>query len=174
VEKKPLTVSEALRFANHDFLNQLQLIQMNLDLQRVDEAKQVIRQAADQFKMLSNVNKIGLPRTIEWLQTAAWTYPAVVIELESRVEERASAHLDEVLAQYLENTMIHIYDTLDPFSEQQLKLTIESNADYVQIHSHYFGKWDAPQFKKELQYFEVQTIQQCNEQWEFILRSSKE
>lgn len=34
-----LTVSEALRFANHDYLNQFHLIQMNLDLGRVDEAK---------------------------------------------------------------------------------------------------------------------------------------
>ena len=37
-----LTVNEILRAANHDFINQLQLIKMNLDLNRIDDAKKII------------------------------------------------------------------------------------------------------------------------------------
>ena len=47
---KTLTVNEALRFANHDFLNQLQLIKMNLDLGRTDSIP---------FLKLPNVNFSG-------------------------------------------------------------------------------------------------------------------
>lgn len=38
-ELTKLSVSEILRAANHDFINQLQLIKMNLDLNRIDDAK---------------------------------------------------------------------------------------------------------------------------------------
>jgi stage 0 sporulation protein B (sporulation initiation phosphotransferase) len=39
---KPFSVNEALRYARHDFLNQLQLIKMNIDLARLEEAKAAI------------------------------------------------------------------------------------------------------------------------------------
>ncbi|UZM98521.1 Spo0B domain-containing protein [Lysinibacillus sp. MHQ-1] len=43
MNNQSLTISEVLRFANHDFVNQLQLIRMNLDLGRVDESKELIQ-----------------------------------------------------------------------------------------------------------------------------------
>ena len=45
--EQPLTVNEVLRYANHDFLNQLHLIQMNFDLGRVEEAKMIINEISD-------------------------------------------------------------------------------------------------------------------------------
>ena len=83
--KKPLTVSDVLRYANHDFLNQLHLIQMNLDLQRVEEAKMIIQEVSDHCKMLSNVNRLQLPKTVEWFQTFNWRYPALQMRLTSDV-----------------------------------------------------------------------------------------
>lgn len=44
-----LSVNEVLRFANHDYMNQLQLIKMNLDLGRVEESKKLLS------KFLNNV-----------------------------------------------------------------------------------------------------------------------
>ena len=38
--EQSLTVREVLRYANHDFLNHLHLIKMNLDLGRIEEAKE--------------------------------------------------------------------------------------------------------------------------------------
>lgn len=39
MNNQSLTISEVLRFANHDYVNQLQLIRMNLDLGRIEESK---------------------------------------------------------------------------------------------------------------------------------------
>lgn len=37
-----LSVNDVLRFANHDYMNQIQLLKMNLDLGRIEEAKSLI------------------------------------------------------------------------------------------------------------------------------------
>lgn len=165
---KPLTVSEALRFANHDFLNQLHLIQMYLDLQHVDEAKQLIRQIAEQSKMLSNVNKLGLPKTIEWLQTVNWRYPAWQVTLNSDVEQAANEQLDTHIVQYLENTVIHLDKALDPYTEQELHITVECHANRFSIDVHFKGQWEVAQFNKETK-LTVQVEEETNNSWHFIL-----
>lgn len=166
--EKSLTVSEALRFANHDFLNQLHLIQMYLDLQHVDEAKQLIWQIAEQSKMLSNVNKLGLPKTIEWLQTISWRYPAWQVTLSSDVEQAADELLDSHVIQYLENTVIHLHEALDPYTEQELSITVECHANSFLIDVQFKGQWEATQFNKETK-LTVQTIEETNNSWHFIL-----
>lgn len=171
---KPLTVSEVLRFANHDFLNQLHLIQMYLDLQLVDEAKVVIQNVSEQCNMLSNVNRLGLPKTVEWLQTLIWRYPALQVKLTSNVVSQADPMLDDHIVQYLENTVIHVYTALDPFTEQELDITVECNADAFLLAFHLKGQWDAPRFNKEMKQLAVQTIEETTSSWHFILSTLKE
>ena len=166
---KPLTVSEALRFANHDFLNQLHLIQMYLDLQRVDEAKKLIQQIAEQSKMLSNVNKLGLPKTIEWLQTVSWRYPAWQVTLNSDVQQAADALLDSHIVQYLENTVIHLDKALDPYTEQALCITVECHAGSFLIEVQFSGQWEAVQFNNKETKLTVHVLEETNNSWHFIL-----
>lgn len=165
---KSLTVSEALRFANHDFLNELHLIQMYLDLQHVDEAKRLIQTIAEQSKMLSNVNKLGLPMTIEWLQTVSWRYPAWQVTLNSNVQQAVNEALDAEIVQYLENTVIQLHQVLDPYTEQVLKITLESDAERFLLHVHFVGQWEATQLNKETK-LTVQTIEETTSSWHFIL-----
>lgn len=166
--EKSLTVSEALRFANHDFLNQLHLIQMYLDLQHVDEAKELIRQIAEQSKMLSNVNKLGLPKTIEWLQTVSWRYPAWQVTLSSDVQQAADAKLDGHVVQYLEKTVIHLHEALDPYTEQALSIIVECHANSFLLDVHFSGQWEAAQLNTETK-LTVQTIEETASSWHFIL-----
>jgi len=71
---KPFSVNEALRFARHDFLNQLQLIKMNIDLERLEEAKAVIDHYTREVKEIYELTKLNIPLTSEWLQTANWRF----------------------------------------------------------------------------------------------------
>ena len=172
--EQPLTISEVLRFANHDFLNHLHLIQMNLDLDRIEEAKAIIENISEHCKMLSNVNKLQLPLTVEWLQTFAWRFPAIQVVLRSHVDAAANSELDVDIVQYLENTIIHVYDHLDPYTEQQLHMAIETNVDELIITFHLQGKWQAPQFNKKVNHLTIQTIEETNESWKFVLNANKE
>lgn len=172
---KPLTINEVLRFANHDFLNQLHLIQMNLDLGRIQEAKAIINNVSEHCKMLSNVNKTKLTQTVEWLQTFAWRFPAIELSLESNVLHAVNAELDEQIVQYLEKTIIHVYDELDPFTEQKLEITIESNADFFQLTFHLRGSWETSQFfKEENNLLQINMIEATNESLNYVLSASQE
>ncbi|MEG0384357.1 MAG: Spo0B domain-containing protein [Solibacillus sp.] len=166
---KSLTVNEALRFANHDFLNHLHLIQMNLDLQRVNEAKETIAQLSEHCKMLSNINQLKLPKTVEWLQTVSWRYPAIQLCLSSQVAAHVNSKYDEAIVQYLENTIIHVYDSLDPYEQQQLQLRIESNEKQCQITFHLTGKWQQMRFHTEQNILNVKTYEQTDTSWKYVL-----
>ena len=50
MNNQSLTISEVLRFANHDYVNQLQLIRMNLDLGRIDESKNLFKSIQSNYK----------------------------------------------------------------------------------------------------------------------------
>ena len=169
-----LTVSEALRYANHDYLNQLHLIQMNLDLGRVDDAKHVILQQSEHCKTLSNINRLGLKDTVEWLHTVHWRYPALQLQLSSHVHATIDSKYDAAIVQYLEKTIIHVYDELDPYVEHQLQLNIEANDKGWSITFHLSGKWQMTPFSIEKTIFEVKTYEHTDTSWKYVVRNYEE
>ena len=169
-----LTVSEALRYANHDYLNQLHLIQMNLDLGRVDDAKNVILQQSEHCKTLSNINQLDLKNTVEWLHTVQWRYPALQLQLSSHVQAPINSKYDEAIVQYLEKTIIHVYEVLDPYTEHQLALSIETDNKEWSITFHLSGKWQMTPFSIENTIFEVKTDEQTDTTWKYIVHHYEE
>lgn len=167
--KASLSVREALRFANHDFLNHLHLIQLNLDLNRVDEAKQIINSIANECKTFSNAGKIRLPKTLEWLQTFEWRYPSIKMTLKSEVNRALDSKWDESIKQYLENTIIHLHETLDPFIEHELQVElISTDADFkIDVWLH--GKWEAEYREIENTKLTIQTYEYTNHSWHYVL-----
>ena len=98
----------------------------------------------------------------------------IVVVLTSHVDAAANSELDVDIVQYLENTIIHVYDHLDPYTEQQLHMAIETNVDELIITFHLQGKWQAPQFNKKVNHLTIQTIEETNESWKFVLNANKE
>ncbi len=169
MSKTSLSVQEALRFANHDFLNHLHLIQMNLDLNRVDEAKQIIGSISKQCNIFSNTNKVGLPRTTEWLQTFEWRYPAISLKLISDVTVPLDVQWDEAIEQYLEKTILHVYDTLDPFTEQQQQITLKCQPNHFSLEAQLIGKWEAEYTKIDNSKLTIHTFTSTNTSWHYVL-----
>jgi stage 0 sporulation protein B (sporulation initiation phosphotransferase) len=164
-----LTVREALRFSNHDLLNHLHLIQMNLDLNRVAEAKDVIHEIAAQCQMFSNANKIGLPKTVEWLQTFKWRFPAIEFTLISDAEMSVNSKWDETIEQYLENTILHVYDTLDPYKQHFLQTTIVSKNGECTIDVKLDGRWQLNPIEKMNTNLTIITNVCTDESWHYVL-----
>ncbi len=71
-----LTMAEALKFARHDFLNELQLILLYIDLGKLPEAKQKILETTDADAQVAMLEKLGLPAVETWLITFDWIYSA--------------------------------------------------------------------------------------------------
>ena len=149
LEKTTLTLQEVLRHSNHDLLNHLHLIQMNLDLNRVDEAKRIIDDIAISCKMFSMTNKLGLTKTALWIQMFKWRYPAIMLQLYCDIESPVEQIWDETIEQYLEKTIIHLYEKLDPFEEHAMTFHITSKDNHFAMIVHLTGHWEAEEIKMD-------------------------
>ena len=119
-----LTVQEVIRYANHDFMNRLQVINMNLDLGHTDAAKALIEQYAESTRMLSELNRLASPQLTVWLQTCKWRYPNLYVQITCSVEEALEAIYDQPLVEYLEKTVLHYYDHLNASVETELSIDV--------------------------------------------------
>lgn len=166
---KNLSMSEVLRITNHDFLNELQIIKMYLDLERIEDAKRIIEEYSNRYKIFSNLNKLQWPKTFEWIQTFHFRYPAIELTLKSNVLIAQDMKKDAETVEYLEGAIQHVYQHLDPLIEQELILEVESNEDFKLIF-HLKGKWDVEPFsKQQLSYMKVETIEESMNSWRFVL-----
>ena len=167
--RQQLTVTEALRYANHDFLNDLQLIQMNLDLSRVDDAKKIIGQITEQCRNQSKLSRLDMPELQQWLLTVKWRFHSLQFSITSHVEASGAMHLDAEIVQYLENTMIHIYDKLDPYYEQNVDIHIESIEENFKITVHFSGHFELMPFHETIEKINVHTYEQTNYSWKYVI-----
>lgn len=175
MNNQSLTISEVLRFANHDFVNQLQLIRMNLDLGRVDESKELIQHFSEQLRVFSILNRLQLPQTIEWLQTAGWCFPSFTWKINGEIKKPVTNEIDQEVVDYLNKTVMHVYDTLDPFTEQILTLDVRVDDHTFAVTFTLNGLWSADAFtEKGLKQFDIQTIEQTNTRWQYVLSANRE
>ncbi|GLC88442.1 Spo0B domain-containing protein [Lysinibacillus piscis] len=175
MNNQSLAISEVLRFANHDYVNQLQLIRMNLDLGRVEHSKELITQYCEQLRVCSTLNHLRLPQTVEWLQTARWRYPSFTWNVYCDGAKPVVNVIDEEVVNFLNKTVSHVYDTLDPFTEQTLELDVRADDEHFILTFTLTGLWSADAFTEEgLTQCSVQTIEQTNSSWRFRLSANRE
>ena len=167
-----LTVKDVLRFTNHDFLNHLHLIKMNLDLGRIEEAKELINEISEQCRNFSGIGKIGLPKTVEFLQTLKWRYPEFQITLSSDIAEALEEQWDELIVQYLEETIIHVHKRLDVFSEQYMTIDVTCAADAWKVTVHFTGKFtEIPHFHTETDACYMETLEQTEVSFKIAMQN---
>lgn len=144
--EQPLTVNEVLRNLHHDFLNQLQLIKMNLALENVDGANQVIDNISLKFKQSFALNGLKSEQFVEWLNTCEWRFSAINITIESDISDSIPKIWDCSLRNFMENTLQYVTNSIDPMVEQNCEIYIMSTEDKIEILFNLSGKWDAELF----------------------------
>ncbi|WP_010288123.1 Spo0B domain-containing protein [Kurthia massiliensis] len=174
--EQPLTINEVLRYVHHDFMNQLQLVKMNLDLERIEAAKTAINDMADATQTFFNINKLGIQKTIEWLHTAPWRFPSLEITIECNVGSAARETWDEALYTYLEQSVIAIYKGIDPLVEQRLSLNIFASKAEFEISFDFIGKTTAEPIALELcnAELELEDVSFSHERWHYCIYAHKE
>lgn len=165
-----LSTGEILRAVNHDFINQLQLIKMNLDLNRIEDAKKHIENYCNQYRVYSNLNKLNWPKTVEWVQTFRYRFPSIEFLLKSNVTMTPKVKKDGETVEYLEETIQHVYAHLDPYTEQQLLMEVKANEEMVNIIFDLQGKWDVEPFHSDVnRQLKVITEKETNHEWKYVL-----
>lgn len=137
---KNITINEVIRHSMHDFLNNMHLIQMNLDMGRPEEAKQLIHRYSQKCTQFFDLNNLGLLKTNEWLQTFPITYSQMTLEIQTSVAKRGLEMFDYELEGILDGFVQTIYPKLQGYQEQILKVHILSN-ELLEVIIEVNGDW---------------------------------
>jgi stage 0 sporulation protein B (sporulation initiation phosphotransferase) len=135
-----LTTAEALKFARHDFLNELQLVLLYIDLDKLPEAKQKILDATDRMRELALLERLGLPAVETWLTTFDWLYGAFTKTMTCTIASGIREADDKEVATYLERMFNEAEKTLDPTSEYETHIDVQATAESwsitITVHGH--------------------------------------
>ncbi|GKV68771.1 hypothetical protein NCCP2716_12690 [Sporosarcina sp. NCCP-2716] len=124
-----LTVRGALQFARHDFLNELQLILMQLDLGRVPEARSQLLEATERMRSVSRLGGLGMPGVETWLLTFSWRYKTFTSELEAQTGQPAGRRLasEEEVVRFLDSLFRQLEEHADPFAENTVEVMVSAD-----------------------------------------------
>lgn len=143
VKPNKLTVPEALRLANHDFLNRLQMIMMYNELGKQEQCQAYITKAVNEMQVVSAVNRAGTPVLAEWLLTVGWRYNEFAVALTSTVTGTATVAETAIVA-YVEACIAAIAKQVDVYCEQYITLDYTVKPANVALAMRVTGQWQTP------------------------------
>ncbi|MCM3743465.1 Spo0B domain-containing protein [Sporosarcina luteola] len=121
-----LTVGKALKFARHDFLNELQLMLLYMDLGKMPDARRTLLEATERMRHLSMLEKLRLPKTEMWLNTFEWRHTAFSKKLHSEIIAGDRSANDEAVADYLEQLIVIVESGIDPMDEYFIRIAVHA------------------------------------------------
>jgi stage 0 sporulation protein B (sporulation initiation phosphotransferase) len=165
-----LRTAKALKFARHDFLNELQLILLYIDLGKLPEAKKKILETTDDMRQLSMLEKLGLPETEIWLTTFAWNYNAFAATMSCDIVSGVREAEDTAVAAYLKRVFDEAEKTVDAGYEYDTRIEVHATAMEWSITFIVNGMVDGmqPVPKTEEDFTVVESI--SGNQWTFTIR----
>jgi stage 0 sporulation protein B (sporulation initiation phosphotransferase) len=118
------SVVEALRHARHDWMNDLQLIKGNLDLNHVDRAKQIIEKMVLKAQNESKLSSLKLPKFTEWMMSYNWGKHSVQLEFEVLHIDSEHHFEGTSLLEWCQSFLIKLEKMVEPYAENHLSLSI--------------------------------------------------
>lgn len=133
MESENLTIGKALKFARHDFLNELQLMLLYMDLGKMPEARRTLLEATERMRHMSMLEKLRLPKTEIWLSTFEWRHTAFSKKLHSNIIAGNRTTNDEKIADYLEELIGIVEEAVDPMDEYIIHIAVKATEDQWSI-----------------------------------------
>lgn len=127
MKKGQLSTTEVLKFIRHDYLNELQIILMHIDLDNKTEAKEKILALTDEMRQYSKLTNLKLPQTEEWFTTFDWVYTSFRKTLSCTIGPNTRTVDDSALVLYLKCLFQGVEEVLNPASEYEVHFHIETS-----------------------------------------------
>ena len=143
VKPNKITVPEALRLANHDFLNRLQMIMMYNELDKKQQCQMYIAKTVQEMQVVSTINRAGAQHLAEWLLTVAWRYKQFTVTLTSTVEATATIAEAAIIA-YLDTAIAEIANQVDNYQPHYLTIDYAVTQTTVTVAVQCKGQWQRP------------------------------
>lgn len=127
MQAKQLNVADVLKYARHDFLNDLQMILMNLDLGNPEKAREIILTTTDKMKQHSILSSLKLPETAIWLTTLEWMYPSFSKQLSCQIKAPIIDVDDEELVSVLKKIIAGANEHVNVYSSYEAIIDVYTN-----------------------------------------------
>ncbi|MFS0775812.1 sporulation initiation phosphotransferase B [Neobacillus sp. 3P2-tot-E-2] len=137
--EKEWDIVEVLRHSRHDWLNRLQLIKGNLDLNRIDRAKEYINEIVIEAQHESKLSNLHLPIFSSLLFKSNWESHLFQLEYEVLNEVEAVEINDNILSNWTKSFFICLDRAIEAFQENHLSITIQPQSDGVRFFFDFSG-----------------------------------
>ncbi|HEX5563798.1 MAG TPA: Spo0B domain-containing protein [Sporosarcina sp.] len=149
MDSENLTIGKALKFARHDFLNDLQLMLLYMDLGKMPEARRTLLEATERMRHLSMLEKLRMPKTEIWLSTFEWRHTVFAKKLQCNIIAGNRTAQDETIADYLEKLIGIVEEAVDPMEEYIVHIVVKAAEEkwsiQLTIEGHLNGTPELPQ-----------------------------
>jgi stage 0 sporulation protein B (sporulation initiation phosphotransferase) len=132
-------ILDALRHARHDWLNDLQLIKGNLELNRIERAKQVIDTMVITAQNESKLSNLKLPSLAEWILTYNWSTHLVKLEFEVGQTGFTDRLNDQKLVFLCKEVLELLESNVETNAENQLSLIINLSEEHPRFIFDFTG-----------------------------------
>lgn len=140
---------EVMRHARHDWLNKLQLIKGNLDLNRLDQAKRMIEDIVLESHQEARLSNLLLPGFAELLITFNWDRHSFTLEYEV-VEAHGPLRLDDArLTDWCRTFFSAVESVISPIHDNHLYIGIEHGEEGVRFLFQFNGTIEQPEVLRD-------------------------
>jgi stage 0 sporulation protein B (sporulation initiation phosphotransferase) len=136
---KEWDIVEVLRHSRHDWLNRLQLIKGNLDLNRIDRAKECINEIVIEVQHESKLSNVNLPRFAALLLKSNWEQHLFQLEYEVLSESETVEICDINLSNWTNSFFSCLDQAIEAFQENHLSITIQPQSDGFRFFFDFSG-----------------------------------
>ncbi|WP_285765532.1 Spo0B domain-containing protein [Peribacillus sp. SI8-4] len=139
---KNWTTIETLRQTRHDWLNKIQIIKGNLELNRIDRVKGIIDEIIIETQNEARLSSLNLPKFTEMLLTSNWNNGSFYCEYEIIDVFQGSADVDELMYRWTTDYFTILDKSLDPAFENVLSVSMgKKQMDSMRCSFHLQGKF---------------------------------
>ncbi|WP_108669456.1 Spo0B C-terminal domain-containing protein [Peribacillus acanthi] len=124
MEKKQWTTIDLLRYSRHDWLNKMQLIKGNLDLNKPDRARLIMEEIILEANNEARLSNLDMPKLTELLLTANWMEYSYSVEFEVIGMDHGCQSVDESISRWTSRFLNILSSSLSLLHENTLKITI--------------------------------------------------
>jgi stage 0 sporulation protein B (sporulation initiation phosphotransferase) len=137
--KKEWDTVAMLRHVRHDWLNKLQLIKGNLDLNKVDQARRVIEEIVIETQNETKLSNLNIPQFTGILLTHNWASHSFQLEFEVVNDSLCNGLDDEGLSKWSTTFFTCLNEAVQQYADNQLMISIDPEPQGIRFFFDFSG-----------------------------------
>ncbi|WP_019242757.1 MULTISPECIES: Spo0B C-terminal domain-containing protein [Bacillus] len=133
-------IVELLGYARHDWLNKIQLIKGNLELDKGDYVKEIIETIISEAKNEAKLSNLQMPKLTELFITSKWRDFSFILNYEVLQVTKGSLNVDDLMYSWMESFFGVLQAALDSYEQNDLRVVIYESENHLRFTFDLEGK----------------------------------